>query len=147
MTRTLKGFAAAGVLALSGSLVAQTAVPEIAFDVNGRPAQDAERRLRRRGRRRRTEFEGTDLRLHADRSSLRDARRQPDVLPERLAALPVRPDRQVRPRARAGRLRVQRAIGLRVDPQDNVWTIDEGANQVVKFDSEGRVALVLGRKA
>ena len=38
------------------------------------------------------------------------------------------------------------AIGLRVDPQDNVWTIDAGANQVVKFDTEGRVALVLGRK-
>ena len=38
------------------------------------------------------------------------------------------------------------AIGLRVDPQDNVWTIDEGASQVVKFDTEGRVALVLGRK-
>ena len=38
------------------------------------------------------------------------------------------------------------AIGLRVDPQDNVWTIDQGANQVVKFDTEGRVALVLGRK-
>jgi hypothetical protein len=38
------------------------------------------------------------------------------------------------------------AIGLRVDPQDNVWTIDEGANQVVKFDQQGRVALVLGRK-
>jgi len=38
------------------------------------------------------------------------------------------------------------AYGLRIDPQDNVWTIDEGANQVVKFDTEGRVALVLGRK-
>ncbi len=38
------------------------------------------------------------------------------------------------------------AIGLRVDPQDNVWTIDEGANQVIKFDPQGRVALVLGRK-
>jgi sugar lactone lactonase YvrE len=38
------------------------------------------------------------------------------------------------------------AIGLRVDPQDNVWTIDEGANQVVKFDPDGRVQLVLGRK-
>ena len=38
------------------------------------------------------------------------------------------------------------AIGLRVDPQDNVWTIDAAANQVVKFDTEGRVALVLGRK-
>ena len=38
------------------------------------------------------------------------------------------------------------AIGLRVDPQDNVWTIDAAANQIVKFDPEGRVALVLGRK-
>jgi hypothetical protein len=38
------------------------------------------------------------------------------------------------------------AIGLRVDPQDNVWTIDAAASQVVKFDAEGRVALVLGRK-
>src|SRR6476469_6440644 len=38
------------------------------------------------------------------------------------------------------------AIGLRVDPQDNVWTIDEASSQIVKFDTEGRVALVLGRK-
>ena len=38
------------------------------------------------------------------------------------------------------------AIGLRVDAQDNVWTVDAAANQVVKFDAEGRVALVLGRK-
>ena len=38
------------------------------------------------------------------------------------------------------------AIGLRVDPSDNVWTVDAAANQVVKFDSTGRVALVLGRK-
>jgi hypothetical protein len=38
------------------------------------------------------------------------------------------------------------AIGLRIDPQDNVWTIDAGANQVVKFDAEGRITLVLGRK-
>jgi DNA-binding beta-propeller fold protein YncE len=38
------------------------------------------------------------------------------------------------------------AYGLRVDPQDNVWTIDIGANQVVKFDATGNIALVLGRK-
>ncbi|MGC4082684.1 MAG: 6-bladed beta-propeller [Vicinamibacterales bacterium] len=38
------------------------------------------------------------------------------------------------------------AYGLRVDPQDNVWTIDAAANQVVKFDPNGNVALVLGRK-
>jgi hypothetical protein len=38
------------------------------------------------------------------------------------------------------------AIGLRVDPQDNVWTIDAAANQVVKFLPDGSVSLVLGRK-
>src|SRR5688572_817098 len=38
------------------------------------------------------------------------------------------------------------AQGLRVDPQDNVWTIDVGANQIVKFDTNGSVQLVLGRK-
>jgi hypothetical protein len=38
------------------------------------------------------------------------------------------------------------AIGLRVDPWDNVWTIDAAANQLVKFDPSGRVVLVLGRK-
>jgi len=38
------------------------------------------------------------------------------------------------------------AIGLRVDPQDNVWVIDAAANQVMKFDTEGRITLVLGRK-
>ena len=38
------------------------------------------------------------------------------------------------------------AIGLRIDAQDNVWTIDAAANQVVKFNPDGSVALVLGRK-
>ena len=38
------------------------------------------------------------------------------------------------------------AAGLRVDPRDNVWTIDAAANQVVKFDPNGHIALVLGRK-
>jgi hypothetical protein len=38
------------------------------------------------------------------------------------------------------------AIGLRVDPQDNVWTIDVAANQVVKFNADGSIGLVLGRK-
>ena len=38
------------------------------------------------------------------------------------------------------------AFGLRIDAQDNVWTIDQGASQVVKFDPQGRILLVLGRK-
>src|SRR6188508_1246214 len=35
---------------------------------------------------------------------------------------------------------------VRVDPQDNIWIVDAGSNQIVKFDSEGRFQLVLGRK-
>jgi hypothetical protein len=35
---------------------------------------------------------------------------------------------------------------VRVDPQDNVWIVDAGSNQVVKFDGDGRFQLVLGRK-
>src|SRR5262245_39626978 len=35
---------------------------------------------------------------------------------------------------------------VRVDPQDNIWIVDAGSNQVVKFDPEGRYLLVLGRK-
>src|SRR5215475_10388241 len=35
---------------------------------------------------------------------------------------------------------------VRVDPQDNIWVVDSGSNSVVKFDSDGRFLLVLGRK-
>jgi DNA-binding beta-propeller fold protein YncE len=35
---------------------------------------------------------------------------------------------------------------VRVDPQDNIWIVDAGSNQVVKFDPDGRYLLVLGRK-
>jgi DNA-binding beta-propeller fold protein YncE len=35
---------------------------------------------------------------------------------------------------------------VRVDPQDNIWIVDAGSNQVFKFDPEGRLLLVLGRK-
>jgi len=35
---------------------------------------------------------------------------------------------------------------VRVDPQDNVWIVDAGSNMVVKFDADGRLAMVLGRK-
>src|SRR5258708_27753966 len=36
---------------------------------------------------------------------------------------------------------------VRVDPQDNVWIVDQMTNYVMKFDPEGRVAMLLGRKA
>jgi DNA-binding beta-propeller fold protein YncE len=36
---------------------------------------------------------------------------------------------------------------VRVDPQDNIWTVDQMTNMVIKFDPNGRVQLLLGRKA
>jgi hypothetical protein len=38
------------------------------------------------------------------------------------------------------------AQSVKVDPQDNIWVVDRGSSQVIKFDPEGRVALVMGRK-
>ncbi len=38
------------------------------------------------------------------------------------------------------------AQSVKVDPQDNIWVVDRGSSLVIKFDSEGRVALVMGRK-
>jgi len=35
---------------------------------------------------------------------------------------------------------------VRVDAQDNVWTVDLMANQVVRFDPNGRVSMVFSRK-
>jgi hypothetical protein len=35
---------------------------------------------------------------------------------------------------------------VRVDKYDNVWMTDEGANMIVKFNPQGNVSMVLGRK-
>src|SRR3984885_7584275 len=35
---------------------------------------------------------------------------------------------------------------VRIDPQDNIWTVDQMTNSVIKFDPEGRVLMILGRK-
>ena len=35
---------------------------------------------------------------------------------------------------------------VRVDKDDNIWCVDEGANVVIKFNPAGRVVMVLGRK-
>src|SRR5215470_9736788 len=35
---------------------------------------------------------------------------------------------------------------VKVDPQDNIWVTDKGSDMVIKFDTEGRVQMVFGRK-
>jgi sugar lactone lactonase YvrE len=38
------------------------------------------------------------------------------------------------------------AQAVRIDPQDNIWVVDQGSSNVIKFDPDGRILLVLSRK-
>jgi DNA-binding beta-propeller fold protein YncE len=38
------------------------------------------------------------------------------------------------------------AHAVRIDPQDNIWVVDEGSNMVIKFGQDGRVLMTMGRK-
>ncbi len=38
------------------------------------------------------------------------------------------------------------AHAVRVDRQDNIWAVDKGSDMIVKFDPQGHVVLVSGRK-
>ena len=146
MTGTLKALVAAAALAFGASLAAQPPVPEIPFDTNadllkapldlfvgeiGGVGQNSKGQIfvyTRTGHPyatladNRTFQRGGSRLLQFDKTGKFERELGQDVYG------------------------FNAAVGLRVDPQDNVWTIDEVANQVVKFDTEGRVTLVLGRK-
>src|ERR1700691_4848470 len=38
------------------------------------------------------------------------------------------------------------AHSVRVDKDDNIWTVDEGANMITKFSPDGKVLMVLGHR-
>ena len=95
-----------------------------------------------------TNSQGKHLRLHAHRPS--------DDLPRHLAALRARRfaavSSSIRPAnsfARSGRIRTRFLVAqqVRVDPQDNIWVVDQMSSMVIKFDPNGQVQLLLGRKA
>ncbi len=46
----------------------------------------------------------------------------------------------------AGSYAFEFAHSVRVDPQDNIWIVDEGTNLVVKFNPAGRIVMVLGHR-
>src|SRR6202044_1929987 len=39
------------------------------------------------------------------------------------------------------------AHSVRVDKDDNIWTVDEGTNVITKFSPDGKVLMVLGRRS
>jgi len=148
MNRTLKGLVAAGILAFSGTLVAQQGAPggpEISFDSAdllkwddshivgevGGVGQDSKGRVyvyTRTGHAYATLGDNRTFQRYGSKLFQYDASGKfVRELGQDVYGFNI-------------------AYGLRVDPQDNVWTIDAGASQVVKFDPNGNVALVLGRK-
>jgi DNA-binding beta-propeller fold protein YncE len=46
----------------------------------------------------------------------------------------------------AGNYGFEFAHSVRVDPQDNIWVVDEGTNMVIEFNPAGRVMMVLGHR-
>jgi DNA-binding beta-propeller fold protein YncE len=38
------------------------------------------------------------------------------------------------------------AHAVRIDPEDNIWAVDKGSDMIIRFNPEGRVTLVFGRK-
>jgi sugar lactone lactonase YvrE len=46
----------------------------------------------------------------------------------------------------AGSYGFEFAHSVRVDPQDNIWVVDEGTNLVIKFNPAGRIVMVLGHR-
>jgi hypothetical protein len=146
MTSTFKAFVAVAVLSASASVGAQTAVPEIAFDVNadllktgidlylgevGGVGQNSKGNIfvyTRTGHPYAT--------LGDNRTFLRNGSKLYEF--DKTGKFVRELGQQV--------YSFNAAYGLRVDAQDNVWTVDLAANQVVKFDKDGNVGLVLGRK-
>lgn len=146
MSRTLRILVAAAIVAFTGSPFAQTAVPEMAFDTNADVLK-------------------TPNDIYVGEVAGVGANSKGQIFVYTRTGHPYATLGDNRTFSRGGSRLFQfdptgkfvrelgqdvygfnAAIGLRVDPQDNVWTIDAAANQVVKFDTEGRVALVLGRK-
>jgi sugar lactone lactonase YvrE len=146
MTRTFKHLVVAAILAFSGSLVAQTPVAELAFDTNAdllkTPADLFVGEVGGVGTNSKGQIFVYTRTGHAyatigdNRTFLHGGSRlfQFDQTGKFVRELGQ------------DAYGFNAAIGLRVDPQDNVWTIDAAASQVLKFDAEGRITLVLGRK-
>jgi len=54
--------------------------------------------------------------------------------------------RKISPRNRPQPLRWSFAHTVKVDKDDNIWVTDKGSDMVIKFNPEGRVVMVFGRK-
>src|SRR5258706_15759003 len=145
MTRALKTLAAAASLALSASLAAQT-VPEIAFDTNADLLKLPETTHFGEVAGVATNSKGHIFvysrtgAAHATLGTSRTFYKAGSRLFEFDQA-----GKFVR-EIGVGVYGFNSAQAVRVDPQDNIWVADQGSTQVIKFDPDGRIQLVMSRK-
>jgi len=71
---------------------------------------------------------------------------RPSLRRRRCAATRIRPRRKISPRNRPQSLRLVLRTFIRIDREDNIWVADKGSDMVIKFNPQGRVVMVFGRK-
>jgi hypothetical protein len=145
MTRALKTLAAAASLALGASLAAQT-VPEIAFDTNADLLKLPESTHFGEVAGVATNSKGhifVYTRSGASHATLGTSR---TFYKGGSRLFQFDPAGKFVREIGVGVYGFNNAQAVRIDPQDNIWVVDRGSTQVIKFDPDGRIQLVMSRK-
>jgi hypothetical protein len=145
MTRSIHGLAAAAALALGASLAAQN-VPEIAFDANADLLKLPDNIHMGEAAGVATNSKGhifVYTRTGAANATLGTSR---TFYKAGSRLLEFDQTGKFVREIGVGVYGFNSAQAVRVDPQDNIWVVDQGSTQVIKFDPDGRIQLVLSRK-
>src|SRR5580765_7976374 len=145
MTRSIHGVAAAAALALGASLAAQN-VPEIAYDANADLLKLPENTHFGEAAGVATNSKGhifVYTRTGASHATLGTSR---TFYKAGSRLFQFDPTGKFVREIGVGVYGFNNAQAVRIDPQDNIWVVDRGSTQVIKFDSEGRIQLVMSRK-
>jgi hypothetical protein len=144
--RTIQAFVAAAALAFGGSLMAQGAAPDIAFDSNPDLLKFPENIHLGEAAGVATNSKGhifvytrtgaANAVLGTSRTFYKAGSRlfQFDQTGKFVREIGV------------GVYGLNFAQAVRIDPQDNIWVVDQGSTNVIKFDPDGKIQMVLSRK-
>src|SRR5580765_6055607 len=145
MTRSIHGVAAAAALALGASLAAQN-VPEIAFDANADLLKLPDNIHMGEAAGVATNSNGhifVSTRTGAANATLGSSR---TFYKSGSRLLEFDQTGKFVRELGVGVYGLNFAQSVRIDPQDNIWVVDQGSSNVIKFDPDGHIQLVLSRK-
>jgi streptogramin lyase len=146
MKRSLTFFLAAVVIASAGSLVAQSGVADIAYDANADLLKLPDNIHLGEAAGVATNSKGQIFvytRTGATHATLGTSR---TFYKAGSRLLQFDPTGKFMKEIGVGVYGLNFAQAVRVDPQDNIWVVDQGSTNVIKFDPDGKLLLVLSRK-